>query len=1222
MLKTFASAARHLTDGHLGLALMNAGIPSDRVQRLKRAAGNAGPFSQGWNLLRYVSDRAVSRLIAQRRIELNRSLLSTSANVPLHVNITPPARLLTVHQFHSGSAVGDAVTNAMFLMQQILRGMGYVSEIFVEHRDPLLSELIFEFGDLPTHGDYILIVRHSMGHGVFEPLLALQARKILLYHNITPPEFLGEVPWFIPYSELGRRQLAQLHDQVWASLADSEYNWLELKKLGYQSPAVCSLLFDLQTMRDRFAAESNHSHKLGGREQFTVLFVGRVTESKGQAELVDAFAEFARQYGGAARLVLVGKFSSIEDTYPAEILRRAAMHGLTDQVTLTGPVTDDELERWFRVADAYVSLSLHEGFGVPLIESMARGLPVVAWPCSAVAYTVGDAAMVLLERTPAAVAAALMRIANEPEFRRELIARQSDFIERYELGRHLPALRSALLAAGAAPPADAALRQSLIKRLHVTFTGHIGGSYSLAIVNRTMAQNMEARRPGLQRLVGWENGTSNRLDDIPAGERVQIQALLARSEPASAPNIVISQHYPIHVPTLPGHRLAMLFWEESLLPQAMTATLNENFEAVLVPTAFVGKALVDSGVSIPIINAGYAPDLAPFYRVGAQRARRQQGQLFSFLHLSSCFPRKGADLLIAAFAAAFRKSDDVRLVIKTFPNPHNDIIEQVARLRTADPDIADIVVINQDYDNDELLKLFYDADAMVLPTRGEGFNLPAAEAMAAGIPVVVTGHGGHLDFVNARNSRLVAFDFEQSRSHVAGSASVWAEPDVADLTLAFRELYDDRGLAHSPSMQRAARAAIDIRQKLAASGWMDRLLNGAIDVVTMRNELPRIAWVSTWDVHCGVAEYSRFLLEQLLADDRALAAKFSILCDDRTLPQGPFRGGDVIPAWTLDNHPDVVDRLARNIAKCDPEVLVIQHQPGLISWGNLIRLLQDRRVKDRITVVTLHSIQSLLGMSALERQTIIAALRGATRILVHQVADINSLKQVGLVDNVTYFPHGAPARQQTPPARPLKPGAAPLIGSYGFFLPGKGLHRLIEALVPLRKRWPRIRLRLVNSVYPSSVSDTELARCRQLAIALKVSDLIDWNTEFQLDGASLQQLKECDVIALPYDESPESASGAVRIALASGAPVAVTPARIFNDLGNAVFRVEDISSEALARGLETLLADDGLRRYVQDDAATWLAQRDWANLGLRLKGMLIGLHRGRRFNRTEPTQGF
>jgi glycosyltransferase involved in cell wall biosynthesis len=250
-----------------------------------------------------------------------------------------------------------------------------------------------------------------------------------------------------------------------------------------------------------------------------------------------------------------------------------------------------------------------------------------------------------------------------------------------------------------------------------------------------------------------------------------------------------------------------------------------------------------------------------------------------------------------------------------------------------------------------------------------------------------------------------------------------------------------------------------------------------------------------------------------------------------------------------------------------------------------------------------------------ERELTIAALQNATRVLVHQVSDLNRLRALGLAANVTYFPHGAPRRFDAPPARRIDPDSAPVIGSYGFFLPGKGLPRLIEALPALRKRWPRIRLRLNNAHYPSQLSDEEIARCRQLADSLGVTELIAWNIEFQPDAVSLQQLSACDLLVLPYDESSESASGAVRIALASGAPVAVTPANIFSELGAAVSRFDDMSSDATSRGIEHLLANRELRAQLQADAAAWLKQRDWSELGARLKGMIAGLHTERLIGR-------
>ena len=145
-----------------------------------------------------------------------------------------------VHQFHSGTAVGDAITNAMLLTQRVLRGLGYDSRIFAEHPDPALADRIHHIDDLPRHDRYVLIVRHSMGHDALDRVLALPARKVLLYHNITPPELLEGAPFLQRYARLGREQLPLLRGAVDAALADSAFNAIELLRLGFDPVAACT----------------------------------------------------------------------------------------------------------------------------------------------------------------------------------------------------------------------------------------------------------------------------------------------------------------------------------------------------------------------------------------------------------------------------------------------------------------------------------------------------------------------------------------------------------------------------------------------------------------------------------------------------------------------------------------------------------------------------------------------------------------------------------------------------------------------------------------------------------------------------------------------------------------------------------------------------------------------------------------------------------------------
>lgn len=1088
-----------------------------------------------------------------------------------------PRPLRAVHQFHSGSAVGDAITNSMILVRGLLRGLGYRSEIFVEHRDPALAGELRTIAAFPAHGDAVLLVRHSMGYDALERVMALPVPKVLLYHNITPPEFL-ETPELQHYARLGREQLAAWRPHAMAALADSEYNALELRALGFDPVRACPLLFDVGTM----AAEAAPH----GEAPFTVLFVGRVIEHKGQLPLVRAFAVFAEAFGEPCRLVLVGRFGT-EEAYVAELRAEIGRLGLEGQVVLTGVVGDAERDAWYGRADLYVSLSQHEGFGVPLVEAMAKGVPVLAWPAGAVADTLGDGAALLETDAPAAAAEAMLALAYDPARRAALAARGREAAGRFALDRHVPALVEALVRAGAAPPADPAARAKLAAGLRFAVTGHVNGSYSLAAINRRMAEVIEQERPGRVRLRPVEGEPTTGLAGVPLGERAAVLRLAGRPVPPSGPELVISQHYPVHIPAPAGDcPVALFFWEEGIVPGGTVATLNDAFRGVFAPTRSVAKALVDSGVSVPVRVIGQAPDLAAFREIARERGR---GETFTFLHVSSCFPRKGVDLLLAAWGRAFAAGDPVRLVIKGFPNPHNDLGEQIAAMAPGAP----VRFVNEDLEREELVALYREADAMVLPTRGEGYNLPAAEAMAAGLPLIVTGAGGQRDFCGPEEARLLDWDYAASTSHVASPGSVWVEPRVDDLVAALQDAVADPGSLAG----RAARAAARIEREVGGAAMVARIEAAALDWMLAPPRAPlRVAWVSSWGVRCGVAEYSRALLEHVELDERV------ILADWRSEAAPGVR-----VAWRIGRRD--VSSLAAAIAADDPGAVVIQHQPGLLPWRGLARLLGDPAMEGRIAVPMLHNTQHLLEIGKEERRVAVAALARCSRVLVHTVRDLNRLKGLGLADNLALLPHGRPAPGPVVEARALTAADAVVIGSHGFFLPDKGLPELIEAAALLRRNWP-LTLRLVNADYGREESGEEIERCRALAVERGVP--VEFHTEFMTQAGAMGLLAGCDVVALPYQRSKEAASGAMRSALVAGVPVAVTPLGLFEEAGDAVAWLPGMEPGAIAAGLGTLLADRRRRAALAAAAREWLLAFGWDMAGRRIGGMLQGLAQERR----------
>jgi glycosyltransferase involved in cell wall biosynthesis len=133
------------------------------------------------------------------------------------------------------------------------------------------------------------------------------------------------------------------------------------------------------------------------------LFVARVTTDPG------------------AHLTLVGTPS--EPNYAHALRRYANSLGLADAVDFVSGIDDAQLAAYYRASDVLVMLSDHEGFGVPLIEAMGHGTPVVAYDAGAVAEILGDAGVLLGKKHPRHVASAVHRLlANPAEVARRVAA--------------------------------------------------------------------------------------------------------------------------------------------------------------------------------------------------------------------------------------------------------------------------------------------------------------------------------------------------------------------------------------------------------------------------------------------------------------------------------------------------------------------------------------------------------------------------------------------------------------------------------------------------------------------------------------------------------------------------------------------------------------------------------------------------------------------------------
>lgn len=330
--------------------------------------------------------------------------------------------MTAVHQIIPVLAPHDAVGNHTLQVRDALRDAGFESEVFAEFR------LGHHLGTGRSLDDYdavagradLLIYQSSTGSGAVDWLLRRSEPLAVNYHNITPASFFEA--WDDQAAASMRRaraQLASLARRSRFALADSPFNAAELTELGFSEVRVSPLLLDLDS---RLAAPDPRAaaHLARTKTGPNWLFVGRIAPNKSQHDVVAAFAAYRLLYEPGARLTLVGTEAAA--SYTDALLGLIDDLDLTTAVTLTGSATDGELAAYYEDADAFVCLSRHEGFGVPLLEAMRHDVPVVALAAGAVPDTVGSAGILLADASPHVVAATVHEMLADDDFRAQLVA--------------------------------------------------------------------------------------------------------------------------------------------------------------------------------------------------------------------------------------------------------------------------------------------------------------------------------------------------------------------------------------------------------------------------------------------------------------------------------------------------------------------------------------------------------------------------------------------------------------------------------------------------------------------------------------------------------------------------------------------------------------------------------------------------------------------------------
>jgi len=1071
---------------------------------------------------------------------------------------------------------------------------------------------IGKFSHIPT----AVVLYDLIPYILKEKYLSAEPSKKWYYKKI---DFLKKADLLLAISESAKQEAVK-HLQI-----DSD-------KIINISSAVDVELFQPQK------EQTNVKNKYNITKEF-LLYTSAYEQRKNFEGLMEAFSLLKPAIREKLQLVLVCK---LNDEKKNQLLSAAKKLQLrNDECILTDYIPDEELIHLYSSCALFVFPSLHEGFGLPALEAMSCGAATIGSNTTSIPEVIGREDALFDPYDANSIAKKIEEVLTKKDFLYALKEHAQIHAKKFTW-KHSAEVALKALECRVAPQKEPqnlktntsklmkkiallalkeeltennlvhianiiAKNEKIVQRLqaHADFSkplrwrveGPFDSSYSLALLNRETARALDEL--GHTVILHSTEGPGDFLPNKSFLEANQdLKEMYEREAhfPPEAVDVMSRNLYPPRVEDMKAKKnmLHHYAWEESAFPQEWVEKFNKHLESMTCLSRHVEKIMIDNGVKVPLITSGCGVDHWQRVEADAEYILDDKHS-FRFLHVSSCFPRKGVDVLLKAYGDAFEGKDDVILIIKTFPNPHNELYKWLQEAKKEHAVYPDILIIEEDLSKEELKALYKQCDAFVAPSRAEGFGVPLAEAMLSDLAVITTGWGGQLDFCSDATAWLIEYEFAPAQTHFKLFNSVWAEPSQNHLAQLMQEVYN------APIKQRLQKASKAKEFLLENASWQHvtkRLVDMALATQTDRQEKRlKLAWISSYNIKCGIATYSQHLIENMQNVDVEVLGNYtqSTLCQDKSNVQRCFALGDE----------ETLQTLSKKVYDSKPDAIVIQFSYGFFNFASLSNFIQEHTQQGKKIIMMLHATQDAEVTPYKKLSQLIPSFQKCARVLVHSYKDLNRLKAYGLVENVALFPHGVLDFQ--PPKKAAKTAVFTL-ASYGFFLPHKGLLELIEAVAILHHQGVELHLNMFNAKYPDPVSDDMIQNAKDKIATLNMHRHITLNTNYLSDKESLIELNKADLLLFAYQETGESSSAAVRYGLAAQKPIAVTPLDIFDDVKDVVFRFKGTSPHDIAAGIHELMgqikANAPQVEQKQKEAQRWLSEHRYSHLAQRLSNII------------------
>lgn len=321
---------------------------------------------------------------------------------------------------HKGDAIGDSARR----VRSLLRELGHQSDLYAMTIDDDLRGDVIPWTDPGARRGDLTIFHFALVSPMTAEFARLGSGRVLQYHNVTPAHFFaGYDAEIFRLAMLGREDLKSLVGHTDLAFGDSEYNRRELEQLGFTNTGVFPIAIDASRITNaprRPALEQI----LAAEDWPNFLFVGRIVPNKKIEDHIKLAELYKRYVSEEYRFVFVGRTDATPRYYNAVQALIAQFRMPPGRFIFTGPVPEDDLATYYRMATVYISLSEHEGFCVPLLEAMAADVPVMAYGSTAVPDTLGGAGVQFVPKDLEYAAELLGELTYNDELRAQVIAGQ------------------------------------------------------------------------------------------------------------------------------------------------------------------------------------------------------------------------------------------------------------------------------------------------------------------------------------------------------------------------------------------------------------------------------------------------------------------------------------------------------------------------------------------------------------------------------------------------------------------------------------------------------------------------------------------------------------------------------------------------------------------------------------------------------------------------------